>query len=150
MDTMDRVAELMVTIEEFSELLDEETSAIRAANAKGVATLLDRKQYLAGHYTRQMAALSNYQADLAGLDESVKSMLLSAWRQFSERKDENIRALQVAQKATRHVVDLLVSAIREARSANTERSYGGAYGIPAQAGMPSASSCVSIALNRVL
>jgi aminopeptidase N len=150
MDTMDRVADLMVTIEQFSELLDEETAAIRAVNAKGVATLKDRKEFLALHYTRQMQALFNQRQELETLDAGVKSMLGAAWAEFTAKRNDNIQALQVAMRATRQVVDIIVEAIREVKSAHVERSYSGAYGKPSRAGASTAMACVSIALNKVL
>jgi hypothetical protein len=150
METIDRVAELMITIEEFSELLDEETAAIRSANAKAVASLLNRKQFLATHYSRQLQSLSERQQGLAELDESVKLMLTKSWQNFSRRVAENAATLEVAQRATRQVVDIIVDAIKQAQGARVGHGYGGAYGNTAEAGRSTASSFVSVALNKVL
>ena len=150
METIDRVAELMITIEEFSELLAEETSAIKAANAKAVASLLNRKQFLATHYSRQLTAISERKQGLAELDEGVKAMLNQSWQGFQVRLAENAATLEVAQRATRQVVDIIVGAIKEVQGARVGQGYAGAYGHSAEAGRSTASSFVSIALNKVL
>ena len=150
METIDRVAELMITIEEFSELLAEETAAIRAANARAVASLLNRKQFLATHYGRQLSAISERRQGLAELDDGVKAMLTQSWQRFQGRLADNAASLEVAQRATRQVVDIIVDAIKEAQGAHVGRGYGGAYGHSTEAGRSTASSFVSIALNKVL
>jgi hypothetical protein len=150
METIDRVAELMITIEEFSELLAEETAAIRVANAKAVGSLLERKQFLATHYTRQLQTMCDRKEGLKELDPSVKAMLTKSWQKFNERVKENAATLEVAQRATRQVVDIIVQAIKETQGAQVGQGYGGAYGSSAEAGRSTASSFVSVALNKVL
>ena len=150
METIDRVAELMITIEEFSELLLQETAAIRAANARAVGGLLTRKQFLASHYTRQLHALSERPQGLAELDPDVKAMLTQSWKRFGERVSENAATLEVAQRATRQVVDIIVDAIKQVQGARVGQGYGGAYGQSAEAGRSTASSFVSVSLNKVL
>jgi hypothetical protein len=149
MQTVDRVAELIVTMQEFSGLLETETKAVKAADAKTVASLLERKQFLALHCRRQMACLADNGAELKTLDAKVRGVLRQHWQGFNEAIAANALALSVAQKATRQVVDLIVDAMRRDRNTYTETTYGRSYRKSAEA-HPTASGFCSVTFNRVL
>ena len=67
LNTLDRVAEMMATLEEFSTLLELETAAVRDANVATIGRLAERKEYLALHYQRQLKMLNDRRGDVAEL-----------------------------------------------------------------------------------
>ena len=149
MQAMDRVAELIVTMQEFGGLLETETRAVKACDSNTVAALLERKQFLAVHYQRQVACLSDCGPELQTLDIKVKTVLRQAWQRFSEIMANNALALSVAQKATRQVIDLIVDAMRQSQTSLAESTYGRSYRRSAEP-HSSGIACVSLTLNRVL
>ncbi len=151
METIDRVAELIVTLGEFSELLDKENAAIQVADADTIAGLSDRKQFLSMHYQRQMRMLADRQVEIGELDPRVRRRLGDTWASFNTKKEANLESLRVVQDATRHVVSLMVEAIRQAQSGGgQQQSYAVMYKDSGAASATTASSCVSITYNRVL
>ncbi len=155
MQTIERVAEMLVTLSEFSDLLDLENAAIRTANTTAIAKLAERKEFLALHYQRQMRMLADRRDELAGLDPQIKKRLRDAWTGFSARQAENVSALKVAHDATQHVVTLIVDAIRQAQGTRREQTYGGFYRHGPYAGASanatsSAGAAVSVTFNRIL
>ncbi len=150
MQTIDRVAEMMITLGEFSDLLDVENAAIKAADADKIARLADRKQFLAMHYQRQMRMLADRRLEVAELDPRVRAMLGDTWAAFSRKMEANAQALLVAQDATRHVVALIVDAVRQAQTGARNDSYSTSYKHSGAGTNGSDISCVSVTYNRVL
>ena len=147
LNTVDRVAEMMATLEEFSLLLELETAAVRAANVETIGKLADRKQFLSLHYQRQLKMLNDRRGDVAELPGEIKAGMRAMWAKFETTMRANLQALEGAQKATRAVVDMIVDAIREAQGAVKEAA---AYRGTGYASKPAAADCISVTYNRVL
>jgi hypothetical protein len=147
MNTLDRVAEMMTTLEEFSNLLELETAAVRVANVEVIGKLVERKEYLALHYQRQLKMLNDRRGDVAELPGDIKSNLQAVWTRFEGIMKTNLQALEAAQQATRTVVNMIVEAIRDAQGVILE---GAAYRGNGYASRPAASECISVTYNQVL
>jgi flagellar biosynthesis/type III secretory pathway chaperone len=146
METIDRIAEMMLTLEEFSALLEHETAAIRSVNTNAIKKMAERKNYLALHYQRQLRMLFDRRGDLIELGPEVKEQLRRSWEEFDLRMQDNLQALKVAQKATRTVVDMIVNAIRDTQGVHRTNRYGNAGAMAA----PPVGACVSVSLNQLL
>jgi flagellar biosynthesis/type III secretory pathway chaperone len=147
MNTLDRVAEMTATLEEFSTLLELETVAVREANVAVIGKLADRKQYLALHYQRQLKMLNDRRGDVAELPPEIKTNLGTIWARFEAIMQANVQALEAAQQATRMVVTMIVDAIRDAQGMAREAA---AYRGNGYASRPAPADCISVTYNRVL
>ena len=148
METIECVAEMMVTLEDFSALLEQETAAIRAANIVIIRKLSENKQSLAWRYQGQLRQLAERGPELTQLPAEVKKPLRKAWEHFDTAMNDNVNSLEVAQYATRSVVNMIVSAIRDAQSMRGEST--GAYQKSGAGRSVPKSDCVSVTLNQVL
>jgi hypothetical protein len=148
--TIDRVAELMLTLAEFSDFLDVENAAIKAADAGTIARLAERKQFLSMHYQRQMRMLADRRLEVAELDAGVRTALGDAWAGFNQKMTENVQALKVAQDSTRHVVALIVDAVRAAQSGAINDKYASAYKHSGVGTNGADMACVSVTYNKIL
>jgi phage-related minor tail protein len=146
METIDRIAEMMLTLEEFSALLEHETAAIRSVNTNAIKKMAERKNYLALHYQRQLRMLFDRRGDLADIAPEVKEQLRLSWEEFDQRVKDNLHALSVAQKATRTVVDMIVNAIRDTQGVHRSNLYKNSGTMA----VSPIGSCVSVSLNQVL
>ena len=147
LNTLDRVAEMMATLEEFSSLLELETAAVREANVVAIGKLAERKEYLALHYQRQLKMLNDRRGDVAELPGDIKSKLRSVWAKFEGIMLSNLQALDAAQQATRTVVNMIVEAIRDTQGAVREAA---AYRGNGYASRPATGECISVTYNQVL
>lgn len=146
METIEHVAEMMVTLEDFSNLLEQESAAIRDVNIVVIKKLAETKQAMAWRYQQELRLLADRRAELAALPPEIKARLREAWEYFDAQLADNALALEVAQYATRHVVGMIVSAVRNAQGASSE----GLYKVSGEAHVPMAEECVSVTLNQVI
>ncbi len=140
----DPIDALLTTASDLRALLDQETEALKALDAKAVQAMQPRKQALSGRYiTAFRASIEKIRID-GRPPQALGDRLRSMESSLAESLERNVAALDHARTGSERLIKLIVTA---ARRQATEEQHG--YG--ASAAKPAAQKrATSISVNTTL
>lgn len=141
MDATKRVNDMIVILERFSEVLDQENGALIAHKNEDVAALLEEKSALSRVYESRARGLLEHPDDLAKVDAQLRTRLKDLNRKTDALIGENARLLKVSIAAQKMVVEVIRDAVKQAQAGpKTYSAIGAALGgkRPRQGGTPMA------------
>src|SRR4051812_22332954 len=107
-----KVDHALKTSDAFSEVLNQETSALKAAQYDVFADLQDIKLDRAADYQESVMSFEQDVDFLKSLDESLKDKLRAAHTRFSAAAEANQRALTASIKVAQRTVSLIMDAAK--------------------------------------
>jgi hypothetical protein len=102
---------------QLAELMTAETAVLRTTRVAGPAALQQEKLRLSAAYGETCATVKDNQAGFAALPAALKEAVRLQLQHLAAASEENARALRIAQSATDRVVNIVVRAVREQRTA---------------------------------
>jgi len=110
-------------LDEFGQLLTEETTALRKADFKAVDRLQPSKKSLAGEYQKLVSGLASRKAEIAQLDMPLREKLVRSRTAFTHILDENLRALETSKESAARLVNKILDAARKAVVDDKQTNY---------------------------
>lgn len=135
-----RVEDAIVLMEDLTDLLDEETEAVQNQDFAKFAELQADKVDLASEYQSLISRLQKRQLELKGVSDELRGTLVEVAERLDAAMDENERAIDIAQRGTRSVIDTIVQSVRKAVSPNDAYTEDAAMSEPSK----KASGAVSL------
>jgi hypothetical protein len=118
-----KVDNAVATVESFSALLDQETTALKAADFTTFEKLQEEKILQAQAYQDAVLSFEEDLDSLKAMDEALKAKLRATHMRYHMATSANLRALQNAQNTAERLVKLIMDAAK--RSVAVEApSYG--------------------------
>ena len=109
----DKVTHAMLAVDQFSQLLNQETAALQSSDYNLFENLQDRKYQLAQGYQEAILAFEEDADVLPEMEDALKDKLRETHARFTHAADENQRALLVKQKVSERVLNLIMSAAKQ-------------------------------------
>lgn len=142
MDITQRLNDLIVISNNFSDVVEMENKALKEYDTKAVEALLERKKSLSTAYETRMKGFDQLTPDvLKAADPELRDHLVAAGKKLEKAIDENARLLKVSMDVQQNVVDAIAEAVREATP------NAGTYGANGTTGYGSTGSPRSVALT---
>lgn len=123
-----KVDHALHTVESFSTLLEQETSALTASDFDTFRALHDRKVELAHEYQNAVLAFEEDIDILKTMDERLKGLLRAAHERFTAAAAANQTALKATEKVAGRIVGLIMDAARKTVSDTPNYSAAGHQG----------------------
>lgn len=123
MNLRNDVQAVMKVLDAFSQLLEEETTALRKSDFKTVDRLQANKKALAAEYQSRVTALTKQKADIAQLEVPLRESLVRKRTGFTVILDENLRALETAKDSAARLVNKILNAARKAVVDEKQTNY---------------------------
>ena len=117
------VQKVMRVIDSFSQLLMQETAALRKTDFKTVDTLQAEKRHLAREYQEIVTTLAGRKAEMAQLDVAARERLVQARTRFTLILDDNLRALEAAKNSAARLVGKILDAARRSVADDRQTNY---------------------------
>lgn len=118
-----QVQEILAVITAFSNLLLQETTALKKADFATVDTLQADKKLFAKQYHAKVEALAARKQELLQLDLKLREKLVSERMRFNTVLTDNMRALELAQNSTKRLVNRILEAARHAVTDEQQTNY---------------------------
>ena len=151
MDTTQRIEDLIFLIDELSQVLEEENSAILGGDHDAMDRLFEKKDRLSHAYDSRMKGLGEVMEENPIPAEELPADLLGKLGEggavLSTRIVENATLLEASIQANRQVLDLIAEAVKV--SAPGPGTYSGKGNIPT-GGHPTSPTSVPLSLDEVL
>jgi hypothetical protein len=139
-----RVEDTIVLMEDLTDLLDEETSALANRDFAAFSSLQADKVELSSEYQSMIGRLRKRQAEVAKLPDDLRTHLREAALRLEQSMGDNERAVDVARRGTRAVIDTIIDAARRAVAPND------AYTETAEVPKPDRKNSAAVSLNEEL
>ena len=117
------VQAVLKILDEFGQLLNDETTALRKSDFKSVDRLQARKKALAGEYQLMVTALSARKGEVAQLEVPLREKLVRSRTGFTLILDDNLRALEAAKESAARLVGKILDAARKAVVDDKQTNY---------------------------
>ncbi len=117
------IEELLSIISSFSNLLNEETTALKEVDFEKVDTLQKQKKILAKQYEEAILSLSNRKDELLDLDIETRDKLKNTRTHFNRLLEINFNALEAAKDSNQRLVDYILNIAREAITTDNQINY---------------------------
>lgn len=119
---INEMRETLRVIEQFTQLLDLETDALRKFDFDTVDQLQSQKLSLARDYEAHVTALSTMRDDFKNTKSDLRDRIIMARSVFSKTLADNIKTLDAIKNSSKRLVNRILTAAREA--AHEPHSYG--------------------------
>ena len=132
-------------MDEFSQLLQQETAALKAMDIKHVDALQVRKFELSRLYQQRVETLAARRGELVAVELPLREHLVKKRTLFNGLLNDNARALETMRQSARRLSDRILEATRRAVGGERQTSYsaqGQHYSAP--------SSMLSIRMDQTL
>lgn len=126
---IEKIDHALNAVEIFTQLLEVETSALKASNYPVFESLQNDKITLAQNYQDSILALEEDQDLLRGLDDATKEKLRHAHTRFNLAADENQNTLLASKNASERIVTMIMSAARQTVADGPTYNAGGTQGL---------------------
>lgn len=117
------VRQLMKLITSFTNLLKEETAAIKKIDYAGIDRLQEDKKALARQYQTEVNLLNQRKDDMQALPPDLKEQLVKARTEFTLTLDQNMRALEHLKTSGQRLVNRILSTARSTVVKETNSNY---------------------------
>lgn len=117
------VQAVLKILDEFGQLLTEETTALRKANFNAVDKLQASKRALAAEYQKRVTALAARKGEIAQLEMPLREKLIRSRTGFTLILDENLRALEVSKESAGRLMNKILDAARKAVVDEKQTNY---------------------------
>lgn len=123
-----KIHDLAVVAEKLIDVLSRENSALKAGASDDLNVLIDEKTALSRIFESRIQALTADSIDLGEIDADMRQVVREAMDRVNTLIDENGRRLRTAIAANRRVVELVQSAVKDARPGPNVYSASGRKG----------------------
>lgn len=115
MDATTRVDDMIVILERFAEVLEQENAALKAHRSAEVQSLLEDKSALSRVYESRARSLMGHPEDLAKVEPKLRHRLKELNRKADGLVAENATLLKVSIEAQKRVVEVIRDAVKDAQ-----------------------------------
>lgn len=145
--TDDRLERLIALLENLSQVLDDETQAVRRRDYSSISALSERKSRLTESYGEQVRDLSTNAPAKDDVEPRLAQRLRDRLRGFFRLVEANARALNAAKTAHERFIKSISDGVADKARPVKGYSSAGTYGLAAAAGRTGAPP---IALNETI
>lgn len=117
------VQAVLKILDDFSQLLTEETTALRKANFVAVDRLQASKKALAAEYQKSVTALTARKAEIAHLEMPLREKLVKSRTHFTVILNDNLKALETSRDSASRLMNKILDAARKAVVDDKQTNY---------------------------
>ena len=110
----DLVTSITQTMDDLRDVLDEETTALKAMQIAGLDAFTDRKLGLEKVFARKLSLLAARREELADIDTDQRADLEDAEAALKASADVNMQAIASTQNVSQRLIDAVVESARQA------------------------------------
>ena len=122
-DITKKIQDFSDIMQQFSLLLDEENTALKAFDVKTISKLSAPKQQMVNSYRNMTAFLIKHHTELENIDTNIKLLLKERFLSLDTKLKENDLLLKTRMETSKTVLDSIIRIAKVTNNANAT-SYG--------------------------